>query len=272
MASIIVGCTPSSTLLEIEELLSSHGVSRVVVLNETGTATGIVSEKDILRFMLTDNSDRGLESVCAKEVMSSRLISINPEVPIVDAAQVMIEENISSLTVNSDRLEGLVTKGDIVRYVALSGHRLCPVTEVMARNPVTVDQTNSILSTVQLMSQRKISRVVVVDQDQEPKGIITLADFTLLLLSFVSKRMPASDLLTRSDAVGLSAKDVMTHNPLTIHENADLLETAELMMKHRISGLPVVDESSKLRGIIGKTDIARAVANAKGNDIGISAK
>ncbi|HUK49732.1 MAG TPA: CBS domain-containing protein [Terriglobales bacterium] len=269
MASIIVGCSPSSTLLEVEELLSSHGVSRVVVLNETGSPAGIVSEKDVLKFMLTDNSDRGLEEVCAKEVMSSRLITINPEASIRNAADSMIRENISSLTVNSDRLEGLITKGDIVRYVALSGRRLSPVAEFMARNPITIKQSNSIFSTVQLMSQRRISRLIVVDQDQAPKGIITLADFTLLLLSFVTKRMPASDLLKRTEAVGLTAEDVMTCNPLTVREDADLLEAAELMMKHRFSGLPVIAESSRLSGIVGKTDIARAVANIKGSDIGI---
>jgi CBS domain-containing protein len=269
MESVILGCSRSSTLLEIEELLSTHDVSRVVVLEDTGGPVGIVSEKDILRFLLTDNSTRRLEEVCASEVMTPRLITINPQAPISEAAEVMIRESISSLAVTSDRLDGIVTKSDIANYLALTSRRTHSVAEFMTCNPITVNPSHSLLSTVQLMSQRKISRVVVVDedQDQEPKGIVTLADFTLLLLSFVSERMPANDLLKRTEAVGLTVEDLMTRHPLTINENSNLVEAARLMMKHHISGLPVVDESSKLKGIVSKTDVTRAVASQIGNDI-----
>lgn len=266
MTSAIVGCSRSSTLLEVEELLSTHEVSRVVVLEEAGDPAGIVSEKDTMRFMLTDNSSRGLQEVRASEVMSPRLIAISPHAPVAEAAGVMIREGISSLAVNSDRFEGIMTKGDVVNYYASTGCRSHSVAEFMTHRPVTVKPSHSLLSTVQLMSQRNISRVIVVDQDQhqEPKGIITLADFTLFLLSFVSARLPANDLLKRTEAVGLAASDFMTCHPLVIGESSNLCEAAELMMKHRISGLPVIDGSSKLAGIVSKTDITRAVANQKG--------
>jgi CBS domain-containing protein len=260
MPSIVIGCSRGSTLLDVEKLLSTHGVSRVVVTGDNEEdPVGIVSEKDIVRFMLTDSSARALDEVRACEVMSSPLISISPEAPIGEAAELMIREGISSLAVNGARFEGIVTKGDIVGYVALTRHQT-PLAKFMTPDPVNVDPSYSILSTVDLMSQRRISRVVVVDENGAPIGIITLADFTLLLLSFVSDRMPADELLWKTKASGLTAGDFMTSYLLTVEESSNLAEAAELMVKNRISGLPVVNSSSKLVGIISKTDMTRAAA------------
>jgi CBS domain-containing protein len=262
MTRRIIVCSRSSTLLDVEELLSNQRISRVVVVDTNGNPEGIISEKDIMRFMLTDDSARGLEQVCAHEVMSSRLISIKPHAPISTAAKLMIGENISSLAVIGDQLEGIVTKADIVDYLGATDRRTQSVDLFMTSIPITVRTSQSVLSTIRLMSQNKISRVVVVDQNNEPKGIITLADFALLLLSFCFGRIPASDFLKRTEAIGLSARDFMTWDPVTVDQSSDLSEAARLMTKHHISGLPVIDNCAKLAGIVSKTDITRVVANA----------
>ena len=60
---------------------------------------------------------------------------------------------------------------------------------------------------------------------------------------------------------GFIAADVMTHNPITIREESDLAHAAYIMMRNRISGLPVVDSSKILKGIITKTDVIKALAS-----------
>jgi CBS domain-containing protein len=52
----------------------------------------------------------------------------------------------------------------------------------------------------------------------------------------------------------------MTQHPLTVMPETALSAAAELMIEHGISGLPVVDSKNRLRGIITKTDIVRAIA------------
>jgi acetoin utilization protein AcuB len=52
----------------------------------------------------------------------------------------------------------------------------------------------------------------------------------------------------------------MTPNPLTIGDSEDVAKAAEIMISHKISGLPVVNDSGSLVGIITKTDIVRVVA------------
>jgi CBS domain-containing protein len=269
MVTRIVACSRFTTLLDIPELLWNQRVSRVVVVDCDGDPVGIISEKDVMRFVLTDNSGRGLDEIHAHEVMSSSLFSIEPHRPIAEAAEIMIRENVSSLAVSSDQFEGIVTKADVVNYMSLREHRTYSVGQFMTPNPITVKPSRSIFSTIALMSRNKISRVVVADENQVLQGIITLADFTLLLGSFfmnlskkltvADKRIPA-DFLKRADAIGLTAKDLMTHAPLNIGQDSDLTEAARLMIKRGISGLLVTNNSTKVIGIVSKTNITQAVA------------
>ena len=50
----------------------------------------------------------------------------------------------------------------------------------------------------------------------------------------------------------------MTRSPLTVSINTDLSDAARIMIRNRISGLPVVNNKGLLSGIITKTDIVRA--------------
>ncbi|HAJ95627.1 MAG TPA: hypothetical protein DCP02_05265 [Actinobacteria bacterium] len=53
----------------------------------------------------------------------------------------------------------------------------------------------------------------------------------------------------------LLAKDIMTKKVITINKNATLAKLSELLIKNRISGVPVVDENGALAGIITEADI-----------------
>lgn len=55
------------------------------------------------------------------------------------------------------------------------------------------------------------------------------------------------------------ATDIMTPNPVTVDMDKDVKSAITLMIKHNISGLPVV-KKSKLVGIITKSDIVSALA------------
>lgn len=50
------------------------------------------------------------------------------------------------------------------------------------------------------------------------------------------------------------AKDIMTENVVVVKRDTSLLEIAEIMASHEISGLPVVDEESKVIGVISEKD------------------
>jgi CBS domain-containing protein len=52
----------------------------------------------------------------------------------------------------------------------------------------------------------------------------------------------------------------MKYDPITISQNSDLADAAQIMAMNRISGLPVVNSNDTLVGIITKTDIVKAMA------------
>ncbi len=55
----------------------------------------------------------------------------------------------------------------------------------------------------------------------------------------------------------MEARDVMSAPVITILENSSIKEAAKLLVRHRISGLPVVDQKGKLVGIISEGDLVR---------------
>jgi CBS domain-containing protein len=52
--------------------------------------------------------------------------------------------------------------------------------------------------------------------------------------------------------------DLMTPDPILVHATAPLREAARLLDQHRVHGLPVVDESGALVGVVSQTDMLRA--------------
>lgn len=52
-----------------------------------------------------------------------------------------------------------------------------------------------------------------------------------------------------------TARDIMTTEVIAVHPNEDVEKVAELLLKHHISGLPVLDDSGKLVGVVTEGDL-----------------
>ncbi|WFD10631.1 CBS domain-containing protein [Tepidibacter hydrothermalis] len=59
----------------------------------------------------------------------------------------------------------------------------------------------------------------------------------------------------------MTAKDIMTSNVVVVNQDATIKEIAEIFLKNRIGGVPVVDEENKIVGIISETDIIQKEKN-----------
>ena len=105
-----------------------------------------------------------------------------------------------------------------------------------------------------LMRENKIRRLPVV-KGAQVVGIITMGD---LRNAFPSDATTLSiyELSYLLDKV--TAADVMRSDVLTIAADAPLVEAARLMLQHKVSGLPVL-EQGRLVGIVTESDIFRAV-------------
>src|SRR6516164_9569548 len=61
----------------------------------------------------------------------------------------------------------------------------------------------------------------------------------------------------RATDTTMRAKDLMTQPVVSVPPDASILEAAQLMLQHKISGLPVVDASGNMVGIVTEGDFLR---------------
>jgi len=273
MTQKVITCSPNDTFSQIQQLMVDNGIGRVVVVDEN-RPVGIITQKDIINFLVADKSLRGLEDITAEESMSTRLITATRNTSISLVARTMIDKGISSVLIVDDgyRLEGIVTKADIIKWYGAFHFELAfKVKEFMTTKIVTVRPSQSVFLVASLMSKHKISRILVVASlENKLVGIITEADMTVTSrLLKPAKVLEDEKPLVVKGAIAppgsahlLTAGDIMTSELVTVDKNANLTEAAQLMAKHKFSGLPVV-EKEELIGIITKSDIIRAVARQK---------
>lgn len=130
----------------------------------------------------------------------------------------------------------------------------------MSRRLITVDINASMADAVKLMKTNDIHLLPVVD-GEKLSGIVTDRDI---------KRASASDatalemyeliyLLSKIKVHGIMTRDVITLAPVMTVE-----EAAEILLKQKISGAPVVDESGAILGVITKSDLFRMLISLTG--------
>ena len=169
--------------------------------------------------------------------------------------------------------EGLITvEGvEVISYV----HRfLRPLPsdrqarEIMTQDPVIVRQDEPILSAWEKMLKQNIKALPVVDENNRVVGLLTHEDFMeragLNARLAVARKLDEESLGAEMEILRsshLAAQDVMSTPPITISLNDPIGLAAELLVRHSITRLPVVDEDRKLVGMVSRLDILRQVMN-----------
>lgn len=288
---------PNKTLYDVRNILIKYNISRVVIVEkekgENKEAIGIITEKDITRFLFSELPTRHLDEIRIDEVIRSRnIITAKKDTDISTCAKLMLDNNISSLIITVNRLNdgsnilgGIITKSDLLdAYVKSYGGNVT-VNEYMTKKVLTVRPDEAVHMVLLIIVDSNVSRVIVVQGDGKPIGIITNHDVlpasTLLLANKTTpytqywiKRKDIENnnkgIISRSKAnlpYGMKrillAEDIMKFDPIMITDYADLIDAALIMRGNRISGLPVVDSNDRLVGIITKTDITRAMADGR---------
>jgi acetoin utilization protein AcuB len=127
------------------------------------------------------------------------------------------------------------------------------VKEWMAQPVVSVTPDTPVADAYNMMMQKSIRRLPVVEHERLV-GIVTLGDLR------EARPSPATSLSIYELnylLAKLTVGQVMTHNPLTVSPHTPIPTAARIMMEHKVSGLPVVDEEKRPVGIITESDIFR---------------
>ena len=265
--------TPNTGILEARDLLLRHKIGRVVV-EVNKKAVGILTEKDIAR-NLSVFAKKPIGKIRLADIMTKDLITISPEDTINNCAKLMKKNGISSVIVQDKNriLHGVVTKTDLVSTFLVQSTASLKIAKVMNRKVITVSPEDSILEVESVLINNKISRVIVA-KNKIPVGIITHRDFVPAKTHNLYKEF--TDPSEREDIawnptlnefnvnrlsylLTFKAKDIMTKEPFAVAPGDVVYTAAILMIRHNISGLPVV-RGKKLVGIITKSDIVNVLA------------
>jgi CBS domain-containing protein len=140
-----------------------------------------------------------LENVTVREWMSSPVVSVSPITSISSAHQIMKENGIRRLpVVENDLLVGIITIGDVREASPSDATTLSiwelnylwaqlTVEKIMTRNVITVKADDLILDAAQVMLERKVSGLPVVDGNNKLVGILTESDIFRMLVESRTK-------------------------------------------------------------------------------------
>jgi CBS domain-containing protein len=105
---------PDSTVSEIADMMDLQDIGAVPVVNENNLLMGVVSERDIVRKLVKNGRDSDL--VTAKDIMTSKVITVTKKTSQIDAFNLMKSNRIRHLPIVDDnqKLVNFISLRDIV--------------------------------------------------------------------------------------------------------------------------------------------------------------
>ena len=130
----------------------------------------------------------------------------------------------------------------------------------MSKPAITIDAGASMNDAIKLLKNNNIKMLPVMEKGKLV-GIVTDRDL---------KRASASDATSLEIhellylISNIKIKEIMTKNPITVPQDYTVEETAEILLKHNISGVPVVDQYRDVVGTITQNDLFRILISLTG--------
>ncbi|AIF85489.1 putative transcriptional regulator, contains C-terminal CBS domains [Candidatus Nitrososphaera evergladensis SR1] len=302
MTKQVMTLEPYDNLLRAQNEMSRYRIKKIVIANSSGKIArkipiGIMTVKDMLKFLLNDKTDRSLYEMKISEAMTVKLVTADADERVVNCARILKDNhNISSLVIvredsgfsketqssaSSRILSGIVTSTDLSRFYSENCVGLSSVGEYMSQPVVTISIDEKISTAAQLMVEKNISQLAVTSNDTAKSilGILSEKDISSVTLALKSKTQRSvseyigtifasskQNFKAFSEPSLVRIGDIFTPDPITIEKDADLAVAAKILTSHRVSALPVVDslEGETKRnqpiGIISKTDVVTALS------------
>ena len=282
----VITLSPEESLWKAQNMMSRYNIKKIVIVKESKKhPIGIISLKDMIKFVISDKTDRDLHEIPICEAMIKNLIIANKNSVITDCAKTLTENNVSSLIIvnedgDNNSLAGIVTTTDFANFFSENCIGLTSVENYMSQPVFTISIKEKVSTAAQIMLEKKVSRLVVIDEDDNQNnlvGIISETDLSRTVPAFQSRTIRSvyehiellfsskskPDFITEPAFVRI--QDIITPNAIAINKDADLAEAAKIMIRRHVSGLPVIEPSDNTDpqpiGITSKSDIVKALTD-----------
>jgi IMP dehydrogenase len=180
--------------------------------------------------------------VLPREVDLSTLFSRNIKLktPIVSAAMDTVTEAALAIAIAREGGLGVIHKNMSIDEQSREVKKVKRAENVMIYDPVTIHKDATVADALGLMSENKIGGIPVVEKDKKLIGIVTNRD----LRFEQDMNRPISEVMTRDNIISIS-------------QQTDLEHAANILQRHKIEKLPIIDENGKLIGLITYKDITK---------------
>jgi CBS domain-containing protein len=249
---------PGTTIVEAAERMREKRLGSLLVKTTDAEGrisrrSGIVTETDLIRKVLAKGMDPSLAMV--DQIMTSPLLAITPDRPMLDASHLMETNHVRYLCV-SDKAEivGIISMRDLARHFVDSkggpvrdlDNIYRPLSVLMRTTMETIASERAVLEAAQTMAEKRIGSLLVIEAG-EMVGIVTETD---LVRRVLAARLPAS-----STSVGA----VMNYPLIQIDINRTVRDASRLMAEQRIRHLAVT-EDNKVVGLLSVRDLVKMVS------------
>jgi CBS domain-containing membrane protein len=122
----VITLDPQANLDEVSDLMRAHRIRHVPIVDAAGHLLGLVTHRDLLGKAFGGGQDLPrsirqpyLRSIPVGEVMTRRVVTVEPDALLNDVARMMVARRLGCLpVVEGNRVIGILTATDFVRYVA----------------------------------------------------------------------------------------------------------------------------------------------------------
>jgi len=258
----------SSSISDAIRMLLNTKVSRLVVA-DNAKHVGIITEKDIGLFLFSETSIQGLEDIPITKIMKP-IKFVDKGITPRESAEIMIKNGISSLAIGeNEEVKGIFTKSDLTRFVAENFSGKKKVVDFMTHDYEFTHTAAPLYKVVRKMLEKKISRIIIKNQNEEAVGIISFRDLFRISIELGSEEDYSEFNITDNIRHGFLSKegfgnislarDIMTKGLITVKFNEDLADACRILLENNVSGLVVLDGNNGISGIFSKTDVAKAI-------------
>jgi CBS domain-containing protein len=300
MTKAVVTTVPKDNLLRIQNMMSRYRVKKIVIVDDKNRRcpVGIVTIKDIIKFLISDQTDRELYEIPVAEAMTENLMTSNKNTNVIDCARTFHDHSntISSLIViegdyvdqldlpdnKHSQLSGILTSTDFASFFSENCRSLASVKDYMSDSVFSISINEKVSRAADLMIEKHISQLVVTATNSHRDGfmgILTETDISRVILALKSKTLRSvyeylqiifySSKRNNQDnflePALMRIRDIFIPNSAVIDMDADLAEAAKIMVRQSISSIPVIESpreeetKNEPTGIISKIDIIKAL-------------
>jgi len=249
---------PETTIVVAAERIREKSLGSLLVESTDAEGrmsrrSGIVTETDLIRKVLAKGMDPSLTMV--DQIMTSPLLTITPDRPMLDASHLMEANHIRYLCVSDkDEIVGIISMRDLARHFVDSeggpirdlDNVYRPLSVLMRTTMETIASERTVLEAAQTMAEKRIGSLLVIEAG-EMVGIVTETD---VVRKVIGACLPAS-----STSVGA----VMNYPLIQIDINRTVRDASRLMAEQRIRHLAVT-EDNKIVGLLSVRDLVKMVS------------